>query len=468
MRVKLACWVSVSILSKGFFERHVRWVSLLLLAFGLPGVVWAQVTNDVLVAKRQPSVVEIPLRLSLDRLKQVAEGKVPLQAGNPHRWQAVYGIRTRYQAWRGPLSISMVGEELWVQAHVRYWLQARRHLVSGLTLKSSCGVKEPPRQAIIGLRIRLDWREDWTLWPTFRLMPTRFLDECEMTLANIDVTPLVGHEFRRQLKDRMYEALETLAPVFATIRERAAANWSGLQQPIAMGGDNWLLLNPGAVALSPLVGSGDSVDTRLALVMQPFITDMPASHRAVPLPPLMRFYPQSSGINLRVDLAVDFADLGQAMSEGLSGQTFRFQGHSATVESLSLEGQGEQVTARVRLGGDLAGEVVIKAGLAFGGAEEPLLLTNLSYTATLDDIWLESDAKLFYNQVRHRLEDRLNRQIRSKTLQWKTALLAALEGFAPDDTRLDASTLKLSHATFRLGEDRVILNGTMSGYIYLE
>jgi hypothetical protein len=50
-----------------------------------------------------------------------------------------------------------------------------------LDLESSCG-DEPPRQAIIGVQIR------WTgaglmLRPAFRVMPTRFLDGCEMTIA---------------------------------------------------------------------------------------------------------------------------------------------------------------------------------------------------------------------------------------------------------------------------------------------
>lgn len=186
----------------------------------------------------------------------------------------------------------MQGELLLVQAHVRYWIKANKNVLGTLNLQSCCGVDEPPRQAVIGVMIRLAWSSDWALRPEFRVIPTRFLDRCEMTIADIDVTPLIGKKFQNQLEDKMRVALKTLSLRLSALREEAEPSWILLQQPVEVGADHWLLLNPEGVVLSPLAGHGNSVDAHLAVVMVPNVVSGSAPvGRSRPLPPLMRFYP---------------------------------------------------------------------------------------------------------------------------------------------------------------------------------
>ena len=102
-----------------------------------------------------PSIIELPVRLSLAPLFEAAEREVPQQAGHWRSWKKTRGVNTRYRAWRGPLGFRVVGNTLQVEAHVRYQVMARKTLLGAVTLKSACGVDEPPRQAIIGVRLRL-------------------------------------------------------------------------------------------------------------------------------------------------------------------------------------------------------------------------------------------------------------------------------------------------------------------------
>ena len=78
---------------------------------------------------------------------------------------------------------------------MRYWARARKDVIGGLGRDTGCGVDEPPRQALIGMVARLAFAPDWTLRPSLRVLPPRFLDACEVTIVGIDVTPILGEIF---------------------------------------------------------------------------------------------------------------------------------------------------------------------------------------------------------------------------------------------------------------------------------
>ncbi len=128
-----------------------------------------------------------------------------------------------------PLSKILLPLVLLVQAHIRYWIRAQKRLLGVVNLKGSCGIDEAPRQALIGMQVLLEWGPDWTLRPRFRILPTRFLDRCEMTIANIDVTPVVETEFRKQMQDSLRAALRTLDPSLNAIQRQAQQTWSLLE-----------------------------------------------------------------------------------------------------------------------------------------------------------------------------------------------------------------------------------------------
>lgn len=416
-----------------------------------------------------PSIVEIPIRLPLDRLFEMAEAQMPLQAGNWHDWQKSYGIKTKYRAWRGRLHFTMQGELLLVQAHVRYWIKAHKKVLGALNLQSSCGVDEAPRQAIIGVMIRLGWGPDWTLRPEFRVLPTRFLDRCEMTIADIDVTPLIGKEFHSQLEDKMRAALTTLRPRLSALRQQAERSWFLLQQPVEVGADNWLLLNPQGIALSPLVGGGDSVDAQLAIVMRPSVVNGSApAARSRPLPPLMRFYPHWPGLNLQLMVSLNYAELNRAINELLATQSIDIGGHQAGIEALELGGQGRQISVDAKLTGAAAGKVVVKANIAFAHEEQAFALQDLEYSYAPEDPLLEPQARLFYGYIRKALTAAANQQLQQRMGQWKERLLSVLERIMPEGVKLDMASLQLSQVDLALGDKGISLSALATGRTLVE
>jgi len=416
-----------------------------------------------------PSIVEIPIRIPLDRLFEMAEVQMPLQAGNWHDWQKNYGIETKYRAWRGPLYFTLQGELLVVQAHVRYWIKAHKKVLGALNLQSSCGVDEPPRQAVIGVVIHLGWTPDWTLWPEFRVIPTRFLDRCEMTIADINVTPLIGKEFQNQLEDKMRAALTTLRPHLSALRQQAERSWLVLQQPVDVGADHWLLLNPEGIALSPLLGHGDSIDAQLAVVMRPNVVSGSAPvARFRPLPPLLRFYPQGAGVNLQMVVKLNYAELNSAISGLLAVQSIDIGGQQTGIEALEVGGQGREVRVKAKLTGGAAGSVMVKANITFSPEEQTFKLEGLEYTFAPEDPMFAPEARLFYGYIRKALEAAANQQLQQRMSQWKERLLNVLDEIMPENAEVDMGSLKLGKVNLDMDEYGVRVSGLATGHIQVE
>ena len=447
-------------LSRGF----VRLPGLLLLLSGLlwMSAVVAQPPGGYGYSPAARSTLEIPLRISLTPLFDAAEDLIPQQAGNWRGWKDWHGIKTRYRAWRGPLSIHMQGDVLRVEAHIRYWIRAQKKILNALTLKTGCGIDEPPRQAIIGMQVRLGWGADWSLRPDFRILPTRFLDRCEVTVADIDVTPLVEKEFRRQMQNSLRSALRTIAPRVAALRQQAQRTWSLLQEPLQIGEGHWLLLKPGGVALSPLSGYADNLDTNLAITLYPELVTgtMPATQPA-PLPPLGRYYPRAPGLNLQLAIELDFADLGRRLSATLAGRSFTVKGQQAGISQVEVGGSGEQLRGRVHLTGDLAGTLEITTRVAYKAQQ--LRLEKLEHTYDPDDPAIALLATALHDRIREALETEANALLQQYLEQLKVRLGVLFEKLIPAGVNLDMSTLQLRTLRLQVTPRGIRLDGTAAG-----
>jgi len=414
------------------------------------------------------SSIEIPVRLSLDPLTEAAEKTLPQQAGNWRTWKDWHGIKSQYRAWRGPLSITVSGDVLLVQAHIRYWIRARKTVLGAIKLKGSCGIDEPPRQALIGMQVRLGWGPDWTVRPEFRILPTRFLDRCEMTIANIDVTPLVEKEFRKQMRNSLRAALRTLAPGMNTIRTQAQRTWFLLQQPVELGRDNWLMFRPVGIALSGITGRGNDIDAHLAVALQPaLVTGAKPAGKPAPLPPLERYYPRSSGLNLHLGVNLDFASLNQGFSDTLAGQSFDINGHRAGIKKFVLSGSGQAIRARVELVGEVAGTVELGARVAYKAESRKLELQDLTFGYESNDSTMGLLVEAFHEYIRLTLESAANLALTQQLDQLRGHLETVMESIMPAGVLLDMSGLQLSHLQVHVEQQGIRLEGSATGSVRL-
>jgi hypothetical protein len=415
-----------------------------------------------------PSFIEIPLQLSLEPLIDAAEKLLPYQAGNWRTWKDWHGIPSQYRGWRGPLSITASGNVLWVQAHVRYWIRAQKKLLGVVNATASCGIDEAPRQAVIGMQVLLEWGPDWTLRPQFRILPTRFLDRCEMTFANIDVTSIVETEFRRQMQDSLRAALNTLAPGMNEIQRQAQQTWSLLQEPVELGQDHWLLLRPASVALSRIAGRGKTLDAQLALTLQPLLVTGPAPvGKQVPLPPLGQYYPRSDGLNLHLGLTLDFLTLSQRISDALAGKSLVIKGRKTGIKNIELTGSGQEIRARMELIGELTGAAELRAKVAYDAKGRKFELQDLTFDYMAEDPALGMLAEAFHEPIRQALEEAANQALAGQLELLGGRLGAVLKKITPAGVVLDLSALQLGSVQIAIEQQGIRLDGTATGSVRL-
>jgi hypothetical protein len=410
------------------------------------------------------STIEIPLQLSLEPLTNAAEKTLPQQAGNWRTWKDWHGIKSQYRAWRGPLSITVSGDVLLVQAHIRYWIRARKEVLGAINLKGSCGINEAPRQALIGMQVHLGWGPDWTVRPEFRILPTRFLDRCEMTIANIDVTPLVEKEFRKQMQQSLRAALRTLAPVINTIQKQAQRTWLLLQEPVELGHDNWLMFRPVGVALSDITGRGKHIDAHLAVALQPaLVTGTEPAGKPVPLPPLERYYPRSSGLNLQLGVNLDFAGLNQEFSAALAGQSFDINGQQVGIKNFVIAGSDQEIRARVELLGELAGTIELRAKLVYSAETRQLELQDLTFDYDAKNASRALLMEAFHEYIRQALEAAANQLLAQQLELLSERLGTVLEKAIPASVLLDMSALQLRSLQVHIVQQGIRLDGVATG-----
>jgi hypothetical protein len=421
---------------------------------------------------RQPvspvSIIDIPVRLSLEPLVNAAEKALPHQTGNWRTWKDWHGIKSQYRAWRGPLGISVSGDVLSVQAHIRYWIRARKKVLGTINLKGSCGIDEPPRQALIGMQVRLGWGPDWTLRPVFHILPTQFLDRCEMTIANIDVTPVIEKEFRKQMQNSLRAALHKLAPGMNAIRGQAQRSWSLLQEPVELGPGNRLMLRPTGVALSGITGRGDHIDAYLAITLQPaLVTETEPVGNPVPLPPLERYYPRSGGLNIHLGVTLDFARLNQRLTDALAGKSFVIKGRSAVIKKLDLAGSGQKIRAGLELSGEMSGAAELRARVVYDAQTRKLQLQDLTFDYEAGDFSTALLVEVFHEPVRQALENAANQAMAEQLDRLGKRLKAVLKKITPAGVTLDMSTLQLRTVQIQILQQGIKLDGTATGNAHL-
>ena len=415
-----------------------------------------------------PSLIEVPIELDLRPLFRAADQHLPQEAGHWQTWRDWHGIQTRYRAWRGPLALSLTGSLLQAQAHVRYWARARKHVIGSLDITAGCGVDEPPRQALIGLVARLAFAPDWTLRPSFRVLPPRFLDGCEVTALGIDVTPILGEVFEDQLEEALSRAMEDLRPRLTELQGQAVRLWEALQDPMEIYPGLWLTAAPLGVALAPPMGRGDRLHTALGLALDLRLdAGRPKAVAKRPLPPLQPFLPRGEGVRFDLTLALDYAALGDALGRQVAGQPIEVEGKQVQLQGVGLGAKGGDLVVTAQLTGAAPGRLTVMARPAWDSAAGAVRLTDVAFVFDAEDPDQGLAADLFYERIRSALDRAANDLLQARTGQIRdglqTALARTLGPALPAGAEIDLSGVALRDLSIEVGEAGLRLRGSAGG-----
>ena len=332
-------------------------------------------------ATPETSTIAVLIRASLEPLAPEIERRVPPRfASTAHERH----LDVRYEVARDAIRLQMIGSGLHSSTHVKYAMEACR----GRFPCVSCGFGEPRREAEIRLHTHLQWDASWRIRSTTRPLPVHYERPCRITWLSVDITPrFIAPVVERQLRDAA-KVIDANIPALTDIRSRAEETWTALQEPVELAPRTWLVLEPDGVALSPISGSGSVITSTLTLTARTRVVvgDKPVISRRV-LPPLRVAAAPAGGVRVPFDVEVPYPDASTALSQELSGKTFKVNGKPLKVESIRVV---PSTSGRVLFeamidyrGGVLRnhrGPVLLEGTPRFDAATESLVFPDLEYT----------------------------------------------------------------------------------------
>ena len=115
-----------------------------------------------------------------------------------------------------------------------------------------------------------------------------------------------------------------------------------------------------------------------------------------------------------------------------------------------------------------AGEVALKATLAFSPESQQFTLDNLDYSYKAEDPLIEAEVNFLGGVIRKLLTETANQQLQLQMKQSKERLQALLDTIMPANVKLDMTSLQLRKAEMDMTADSVRLNGLALGHVKIE
>jgi hypothetical protein len=338
----------------------------------------------------EPSVIQIPITIGLGPMFVEIEKGVPRAQRASKDWtvvgsNAVGDIGVKYEVWRDPLQLSVTANTLHVGGRVHYWFQFAQEvpkpIIGGSFWQSlgSCGVGEPPREAIVGMETRVAWTDAWRLTSTTSIAPTTFPNKCEVTFLKYNVTDRVEQAFVAGLKQGAVLADARIKQV-GDVRSIGEAAWKQLQEPIELDSGLWLVIEPTAASAAPLSGSGRDVTATIGLTAMPHVVVGAKPERSSRPLPKLAAAAAGNGFHVAVEGEISFAEASRQLAHALVGQSYTKLGHTATVTAASIYGAGEQAVVVLDLTGDVKGTVYLVGRPTYDPKVNVFYVRDLDYS----------------------------------------------------------------------------------------
>lgn len=370
--------------------------------FNVPSPVIGGPPQAELPAQEEATIV-VPVSIAMSSLRTHLDSVFPPSDSLDHaRCVAIGGLVChQYVYRRDTLAIEMRDDR--VSLFTRLEVRARVALpgVGGI---ASCGyAPETMRRAELRMATTLYWRTDWRLASRSTVLAPTILDPCEVTVLHVDATPTITHLLDAQLAHLRFD-FDSIVPAIANLRPVADSMWGLMERPIALDTTSsiWLSMRPDRASLAPLLGSGDTIRTAIALTAHPHVTvgARPADD-ARPLPKLT-LAGSNTGIHVPVEIDLPFDDLGRSVTSLLSGEDL---GKGIRVRDVAIWGVGDTAVVKLDVSGRMSGALYLVGRIDYDDSTRAVLINDLRYTLESSSKMSSIKATLGASRIRHALDD---------------------------------------------------------------
>ena len=362
------------------------------------------------------SLVNIPVSMNLKPVINFLEKNVPVEIAYDSAWtntgQRKLGmaIGSKFHVWRDPFKISMSGNVLTIEAHVKYWVAGGLGVPNPFSGKlswqqvGSCGLNEPKREAIISLGTKFELQKDGHFITSTKVNSISFPNLCGVTILNFDVTPLLNDALTSNL-NKIVSSVDSRIAQISNFRDICNTGWTKLQEPIKLDSTIWLMLNPVSPCIAPFSGTGLSVSTSIGVVAKPMIVfGQKPSVQNTPLPEINLNIPQAgSHVVLEGDLPFDVAS--KIISQKLVGNEYISSKFGVNIEEAMIYGTGDTTVLKLDVTGDINGSIYLTGTPYYEISNDSLYIKNLDYSIETKNILANSADWFLHSGFRQMIAD---------------------------------------------------------------
>ena len=362
------------------------------------------------------SLVNIPVSMNLKPVINFLEKNVPFEIASDSVWtdtgQRKLGmaIGSKFHVWRDPFRISLNGNNLTIEAHVRYWVAGALSVPNffsgslGWHQVGSCGLNESKREAVISISTKFELQKDGHFKTTTKVNSINFPNLCGVTILNFDVTPLLNNALTANLNSLVASVDSRIAQI-SNFRDICNTGWKTLQEPIKLDSTIWLVLNPVVPCIAPFSGTGLSVSTSIGVVAKPVIVFGPKPNvQNIPLPELNLNSPQAgSHVVLEGNLPFDVAS--KIISQKLVDNKFIASKFGVNIKEALIYGAGETTVLKLNVSGDINGNIYLTGTPFYEISNDSLFIKNLDYSIETKNVLANSADWFLHSGFRQMIAD---------------------------------------------------------------
>lgn len=280
----------------------------------------------------------------------------------------------QYVYQRDSLAVAALGTRFSINTLMRY---RARIGVPGRPV-ASCGYgTELPRRATLSLATDLYWRRDWKIGARQTSLSATLLDPCRITALNVDATRGLQTMIDGQLRDFAAQ-VETALPTAADLRPLADSIWRSFLEPSPLDTLNtlWLVLDPEAIRVVPLSGTGPSFRTAIVVYARPRVI-AGAKPATVQRPlPVLSLGTNPGGFVVPVSVELPFDEVNRRATELLVAET---AGSSERVDSVHVQASGDSIRVVLDVSGSLRGRLTLMSRLRWDPVVREIRLDDLDW-----------------------------------------------------------------------------------------
>ncbi|HEV2628558.1 MAG TPA: DUF4403 family protein [Pseudolabrys sp.] len=406
------------------------------------------------------------------------DGHFILQRENA--WNVFGQIAGKDVGWEGsvwrwdPVNVQFNNSNFSATAHLLY------HFKVGFTQYgevASCGYGQPAREMYVGLsgpvRVMPDWYLDAQLSPN--VTPGNL---CQVTILNFNVTPALASATNgalQQFADKANSAVRTRS----NMQAKAGAIWSALQQPIDLGQNSWLTINPNGVSVEQprITDAGQYLSLPISLQAEPRIDigGAPISIFPSPLPPIGNGpVPREFSVYLQAEMT--HAELSRRLRELFVDKYYQISPKwplndaYVRIADIQVRSNGPQLVLEVTVDGATHGTLYFVGTPKFikntnGRVGGRVVINDLDYTVETKNVLIKLGDWLLHSRLRAQLRSAARWDVSRELQQAYIGLKGAMNRTISPDLKLSGSITRFGPGQIWIGSDGVHAFYAVKGHL---